>query len=47
MSIAVKNLSFAYGSHKVLMTSVSLHEGEMVYVLGANGAGKSTLFAVF
>lgn len=45
MSIAVKNLSFAYGSHKVLEDiSFTAHEGEMVYVLGANGAGKSTLF---
>jgi iron complex transport system ATP-binding protein len=45
VSITVKNLSFAYGSHKVLDDiNFTANEGEMVYVLGANGAGKSTLF---
>ena len=45
MSIEVKDLSFAYGSHTVLnQVSFSVHKGSFTALLGANGAGKSTLF---
>ena len=45
MSIEVKDLSFAYGSHIVLnQVSFSVHKGSFTALLGANGAGKSTLF---
>ena len=45
MSISVKNLSFAYGSHEVLHDiSFEIPEGMLVNVLGPNGVGKSTLF---
>ncbi len=42
----VQNLSFSYGSHKVLKNiSFSSNYGEFLSVLGANGVGKSTLFS--
>lgn len=45
MSLEVKNLSFAYGSHQVLRSiSFSLEKGQVLSVLGPNGVGKSTLF---
>lgn len=45
MSIDVKNLSFAYGSHEVLHdVSFSIPDSKLVNVLGPNGVGKSTLF---
>lgn len=45
MSISVKNLSFAYGSHGVLHDiSFDIPDGMLVNVLGPNGVGKSTLF---
>lgn len=45
MSISVENLSFAYGSHKVLHEiSFEIPDGVLVNVLGPNGVGKSTLF---
>lgn len=45
MSIEVKNLSFSYGSRRVLRdVSFAVHSGEYLSVLGCNGAGKSTLF---
>lgn len=45
MSIEVKNLSFAYGSHTVLdKVCFSVEKGNFTALLGANGAGKSTLF---
>ena len=45
MSIEVKNLSFAYGSHQVLNDlSFTVDDGMLVNVLGPNGVGKSTLF---
>lgn len=43
--ISVRNLSFSYGSHRVLEDiSFDASPGEMLCILGANGAGKSTLF---
>lgn len=45
MPIEVKNLSFSYGTHRVLRDiSFSVPEGALVAVLGPNGVGKSTLF---
>lgn len=45
MSISVKNISFAYGSHEVLHDiSFDVPDGTLVNVLGPNGVGKSTLF---
>ena len=45
MRLDVKNLSFTYGTHKVLDdVSFSLKGGQLVTILGKNGAGKTTLF---
>ncbi len=45
MKIQVKDLSYAYGKHKVLEhISFEAQEGEFLSLLGPNGAGKSTLF---
>ncbi len=45
MSISVKNLDFAYGSHEVLHDlTFDIPDGTLVNVLGPNGVGKSTLF---
>lgn len=45
MSIAVKNLSFSYGTRQVLKHICFQAEyGEFLSVLGPNGVGKSTLF---
>ena len=45
MSIEVRNLSFAYGSHQVLHDiSFEIPDSTLVNVLGPNGVGKSTLF---
>lgn len=47
MTLTVNNLSFAYSrkSQTVLSdVSFSLHEGDLMTVLGPNGVGKSTLF---
>ena len=41
----VRDLSFAYGEHKVLQeVSFSLQKGKITTLIGANGCGKSTLF---
>jgi branched-chain amino acid transport system ATP-binding protein len=40
----VRDLDVAYGSLQVLFgTSIEVHKGELVALLGTNGAGKSTL----
>lgn len=45
MSIAVRNLSFAYCTRTVLTdVSFSANEGTLTSVLGPNGVGKTTLF---
>ena len=45
--ISLENISFSYGSRKVLDgISFSANDGEFVAVLGANGAGKSTLVKI-
>lgn len=45
MKLEIRNLSFSYGSAKVLNgLSLSAGDGELLSILGANGAGKSTLF---
>ncbi len=45
MSINIKNLSFSYGTHKVLDDiSFEIEDGCLVTLLGPNGVGKSTLF---
>jgi len=45
VNLEVKNLSFAYGEHRVLEDiSFTLEQGEFLSVLGPNGVGKSTLF---
>lgn len=44
--LEIKDLSFSYGSHKVLdRVSVSAGPGECLGILGANGCGKSTFLA--
>ena len=46
--LTVEQLRFRYGSNPVLRdVSLTLGEGELVFLLGANGAGKSTLSAAF
>lgn len=41
----IKNLSFAYGSNRVLEdVSFAVPKGKVTTVLGSNGSGKSTLF---
>lgn len=43
----VKNLSFAYGSSKILKDiSLTIPKGKVTTIMGANGCGKSTLFAL-
>ena len=45
MKLEIRNLSFAYGDHRVLEdVSFTLDKGEFLSVLGPNGVGKSTLF---
>ena len=45
MSLEVRNLSFAYGRHRVLQNvSFRARGGELLAVLGPNGVGKSTMF---
>ena len=45
MSVEVRDLSFAYGSHQVLRhVDFSVSDGEFLSILGSNGVGKSTLF---
>ena len=45
MSMQVNNLSFSYGTRRVLDgISFAAKNGELLSVLGANGVGKSTLF---
>lgn len=47
MSITIQDLSFSYGSHKVLdHLSFQAKSGEMICLLGPNGVGKSTLFKI-
>ena len=43
--LKIENLSFSYDSKKQILKNVdfSLHEGEMVSIVGKNGAGKTTL----
>ncbi|MDR1955679.1 MAG: ABC transporter ATP-binding protein, partial [Treponema sp.] len=44
-SLEVRNLSFAYGKHRVLQdVGFTVQPGELLGMLGPNGAGKSTLF---
>lgn len=45
MSVEVKDLSFSYGTNRVLNSvSFTANEGEFLSILGSNGVGKSTLF---
>lgn len=45
ITYSVKNLSFAYGKHKVFKElTFDLHKGKITTLIGANGCGKSTLF---
>ncbi|WP_128514501.1 ABC transporter ATP-binding protein [Tabrizicola thermarum] len=47
MTLAVENLSFAYGPRKALDgLSFTLDPGSFTALLGPNGAGKSTLFSL-
>ena len=47
MSIAIRNLSFNYGSRTALKDiNLTLQEGCFNALLGPNGAGKSTLYAL-
>ena len=43
--LEIKDLSFSYDGQKPILKNVSLtlHEGEMVSIVGKNGAGKTTL----
>ncbi len=45
MKMEIENLTFSYGSHKVLKElTFTVAEGELLCILGPNGVGKSTLF---
>ena len=43
--LEVKNLSFSYDGKKQILKNINftLHEGEMISIVGKNGAGKTTL----
>ena len=45
MSLAVKNLSYAYANEKYVLDAISLNidDGELVVLVGRSGCGKSTL----
>lgn len=44
MLLSVENVDVSYGSARVLSSiSLSVDQGEMVFVVGRNGAGKTTL----
>ncbi len=46
-AMSVKNLSFAYGSNKVLKNiSLEIPKGKITTIMGANGCGKTTLFSL-
>ena len=45
MTLSVRSLSFAYGSHRVLDgIDLDLRRGELCALFGPNGTGKSTLY---
>jgi len=45
MKLKISNLSFSYGSERILdRFSLSVREGEFVSIIGPSGSGKSTLF---
>ena len=45
MLLEVKNLAAGYGKKQILYDiNLSVHEGEIVGLIGHNGAGKSTTF---
>lgn len=44
MSVLIKNLSVAFGSHEVLKgIGLAIHGGEFISLLGSSGSGKTTL----
>ena len=45
--LTTKNLEFSYGNRKVIENvTLSVHEGEMVGLMGNNGSGKTTLLGL-
>jgi iron complex transport system ATP-binding protein len=42
--IVIKDLTFSYGNHKILdKINISVHDSEMLSLVGPNGSGKTTL----
>lgn len=44
MTLQIKNLSFGYDKNKNILNDISLsvHQGEILGILGPNGTGKTT-----
>lgn len=45
--ISFKNLAFSYGNFSLKPTTLDIHKGELIFLIGKNGSGKSTFSLLF